>query len=106
MAAMKITFTVLLIALAMGVGCKSSDDAASGEGAGLHMSSDSAVCKKAMTCCEKMVELEKGKAAIEDINLSCSGVALAETDEQCEQFRQGYAAALQADGKALPSECE
>jgi hypothetical protein len=64
------------------------------------------VCKKALTCCEKRVELEKGAASIEDINLSCSGVAMAETDEQCEEFRQGYAASIEASGRDLPPECK
>lgn len=104
---MKIWFApVLVVALALGVGCKSSDEAAGDKGRGLHMSSDSEVCKKAMACCEKQVELEKGTASIEDINLSCSGVALAETDEDCEAFRKGYASALTAAGKELPVECQ
>lgn len=104
---MKIYFAaVLVVGLALGVGCKSSDDAGGDEGPALHMSSDSEVCKKAMACCEKQVELEKGTASPEDINLSCSGVALAETDEDCEAFRKGYVASLEAAGKELPAECQ
>jgi hypothetical protein len=95
-----------VVALALAGGCKSSGDQDSAEPAGLMMSSDSAVCKQAMACCEKRVELEKGATTIEDINLMCSGVALAETDEDCEQFRQGYAASIEAAGKELPAECK
>lgn len=97
---------VFVFAVALAAGCKSSDDAGGDDERGLAMSSDSAACKQAMACCEKRVELEKGEATPEDINLSCSGVAMAKTDELCEEFKQGYVVALEAAGKELPAECK
>jgi hypothetical protein len=102
--------TMMLLGLVLVQGCKSGDEKAEGAGAarsaGLEMASDSAICQKAMKCCEKRVELEKGKATIEDINLMCSGVALAKTDAECDQFRQGWVAAAEASGKTVPAECK
>lgn len=102
------TMKKLLLTLLWVAACKSADKAPAGGGGGggLEMSSSSAACKKAMTCCEKMVEVQKGKASPEDVNLSCSGVAIAKTDAECDQFRQGYAASLESGGKAVPAECK
>ena len=73
---------------------------------GLVMTSNSAACKKAMACCEQRVKIEKGSSKIEDINLMCSGVALASTDAECDQFRQGYVASFESAGKTVPAECK
>ena len=53
-----------------------------------------------------MVEAEKGKATPEDINLSCSGVGMADSDDICKEFKKGYAMALEASGKPLPDDCK
>lgn len=91
-------FCVAVLAL---VGCKSES-----KSSGLEMTSSSAVCKKAMACCEQYVKIEKGGTKSEDINLMCSGVALAATDAECDQFRQGYVATLEAGSKTVPAECK
>lgn len=92
-------FLVATLAL---VGCKSDKR----ESRGLEMSSSSAACKKAMTCCELRVKAQKGTATIEDLNISCSGVALAKTDAECSQFRDGYAAVFTEKGLEVPAECK
>lgn len=98
--------TILIAGALALVACKSkSDDKATG-GSKLEMKSNSAVCKKAMTCCELYVKVEKGASTPEDINLMCSGVALAATDAECDQFRQGYVATLESGGKTVPAECK
>ena len=92
---------LIVAALAL-VACKSDKKS---EG-GLEMKSSSAACKKAMTCCEQYVKIEKGGTKAEDVNLMCSGVALAGTDAECDQFRQGYVATLEAGSKTVPAECK
>lgn len=82
------------------VGCKSGK-----KEPGLEMASSSAVCKKAMSCCEAYAKDGKDTVSPEDLNLKCSGVALAKTDGECDLFRQGYADSLTAKGTALPAEC-
>ena len=91
---------LLLCVLAFAACSKKADEPA------LEMTSSSAVCKKAMTCCERYVKVEKGASSLEDINLMCSGVALATTDAECDQFRQGYIATLEGGGKTVPAECK
>jgi hypothetical protein len=71
----------------------------------LLMSSETAACKQAMKCCEAMVKDEKPTAGIEDMNMSCSGVALATTDEECGQFKAGYVAVLESREKAISADC-
>lgn len=93
-------FLVATLAL---VGCKSDKPAG---GSGLAMSSSSAACKKAMTCCELSVKAQKGTATPEDINLSCSGVALAKTDADCNLFRDGYVGVFTAKELEIPAECK
>lgn len=73
---------------------------------GLIMSSSSATCKAAMKCCEALVRDEKPSAGIEDLNLSCSGVALAKTDEACGQFQAGYVATFESRNKEVPADCK
>ena len=94
----------------LSIGCKSDTKGAGESGGdeerGLMMSSDSAVCKKAMSCCVALVKSEKGKASPEDVNLKCSGVALADTDDMCTQFHKGYVMALESSDKAVPAECK
>lgn len=92
---------MMLCVLALAACSKKAD-----EPAGLEMKSSSAVCKKAMTCCEQYVKIEKGASKLEDINLMCSGVALAATDAECEQFREGYVSTLESGGKPIPAECK
>ncbi|MEM9696021.1 MAG: hypothetical protein AAGA56_25990 [Myxococcota bacterium] len=84
------------------------DDAKSGNepSSRLAMSSESDVCKKAMKCCEERVKLETGGTKSEDINLKCSGVAMAKTDDECKQFAKGYAMSLEAGGKTVPASCK
>ncbi|MBA3397823.1 MAG: hypothetical protein H0T89_34685 [Deltaproteobacteria bacterium] len=89
----------LLLALLTVAACKSSDKEAP---AGLAMSSSSAACKKAMKCCELYAKLETPS----DLNLKCSGVALAKTDADCDLFRQGHASAFESKGTAVPADCK
>lgn len=42
----------------------------------------------------------------ENVILSCSGVALAETDEECGQFKKGYAMTFESKEKPVPAECK
>jgi len=100
---MKLASLALLVATAL-VGCKDKGAAPAGEG--LEMTSHSATCTKAMQCCVEMVKLDKGKATPEDINLSCSGVALAKDDAGCQEFAKGYAAAISEKEKPLPTACK
>ena len=72
----------------------------------LILSNDSPECRKALECCEAMVTAEKGKATPEDINLSCSGVGMADSDDTCKEFKKGYAMAFEASGKPVPDACK
>jgi len=105
---MKATMASLFLVSFLAVGCK-SDDKKGGDDLmpdGLMMSSDSAACKQAMKCCEAMVRDEKPAAGIEDMNISCSGVALATTDDECGQFKDGYVAAFTYQEKETPADCK
>ncbi|MBT8496208.1 MAG: hypothetical protein KJO07_24395 [Deltaproteobacteria bacterium] len=100
---------ILLFGIFLAVACKGESkdgDSAKDEGSspGLEMSSDSAACKQAMDCCKEMVKVTEGKLTPENVNLKCSGVALAESDDDCNQFKKGYAAAL--EGKEAPAVCK
>ena len=104
--AMKHALTAaLLLALScgLGFGCGSKDKDA---GPSLDMTSDSAVCKKAMACCKERVKLETGGLKADDLNLKCSGVALADTDEACTQFMQGYAMSFTEKKAEVPAVCK
>ncbi len=91
--------SLVLLAMLTVIACKSSEKAAP---AGLEMASSSAACKKAMKCCERYAKLETPS----DLNLKCSGVALAKTDADCELFRQGHAAAFESKNAAVPADCK
>jgi hypothetical protein len=83
------------------------DDKADGDKPSLLLSNDTPACRAALKCCEAMVANDKdGKATPEDINLSCSGVGMADSDETCGQFKEGYAAALEAKGADVPADCK
>ncbi len=101
---MKATMASVFLISLFALGCKSDgkDDMPDG----LLMSSESAACKQAMKCCEAMVRDEKPAAGIEDMNISCSGVALATTDDECGQFKAGYVAVFESREKALPADCK
>jgi len=103
----------VVLSLAVLGACKSEgskggdESAAKGDDSpALEMSSDSATCKKAMKCCVAVVKAEKGKAKIEDINLKCSGVALASSDDECSQFQKGYAMTFESKEQPVPAECK
>lgn len=101
-----LTFVCALLVASL-PGCKSSDKkAGESEAPGLSMSSNSAACKKAMACCAIYAKNDKGTATPEDLNLKCSGVAMAKSDTECDQFRQGYAASFDAKGTPAPAECK
>lgn len=86
---------------------KASSDKAAGDKPSLMLANDTPACKAALKCCEAMVAADKGgEAKPEDINLSCSGVGMADSDDNCEQFKQGYAAALEAKGADVPADCK
>jgi hypothetical protein len=70
----------------------------------LMMTSDSEACTKAIRCCEEMVIAKDGSADPDKINLSCSGVAMTEKDEDCDAFGKGYAAAF--GDKPVPEVCK
>lgn len=72
----------------------------------LMLKHDSPTCRQALKCCEAMVKLDKGKATPEDINLSCSGVGMADSDKTCEDFKKGYVMAIQSKGKEVPKDCK
>ena len=108
---MRISIVVALVLFLSTFGaCKSegekSGDSEAKESRGLYMSSDSAICKKSMQCCEARVKVEKGKVTPEDLNLMCSGVALAKTDKDCQAFMDGYVAVFELDKVDVPAECK
>ncbi len=70
------------------------------------MAHDSPACRKALTCCEAKIAVENPLAKAADYNGGCSGVALAASDADCEQFRKGYIDALTAEKKSVPGGCE
>lgn len=72
----------------------------------LRLSNDTPACQKALECCEKMVEIDKGKTTPEDINLSCSGVGMAADDKTCDDFKKGYAMGIESKGKPVPDSCK
>lgn len=85
---------------------KDGDKKAEADKPSLILSNDTPECQKALKCCEAMVTSEKGKATPEDINLSCSGVGMADSDDTCKEFKKGYAMAFEASGKPLPDDCK
>lgn len=100
-------FVVSSIVVAVGCGSDGKSKAASEDkGSGLMLSNDTPLCRKALECCEKMVELDKGKASPEDINLSCSGVGMAADDKGCDDFKKGYAMSIEGKGKPVPDSCK
>lgn len=95
--------------------CDKKDEAKDGKGdkdkaeakkPGLMLSNDTPACQKALACCEAMVTAKQGKATPEDINLSCSGVGMADNDKLCDDFKTGYAMAIEASGKPVPDSCK
>jgi hypothetical protein len=112
----KPTLLLTLCALLLAPACdKKSDegdkadkaDKAKSDKPSLLLSNDTPACRAALECCEAMVKADKdGKATPEDINLACSGVGMADSDETCDQFKQGYAAALEAKGAEVPAACK
>ena len=92
-----------LTTLCFGFGCGSKDKSS---GPSLDMSSDSAVCKKAMDCCKERVKLKTGSLKADDLNLMCSGVALATTDKNCNLFKEGYVLAFTAKKAEVPAVCK
>ncbi|NJK32841.1 MAG: hypothetical protein HC927_10775 [Deltaproteobacteria bacterium] len=72
----------------------------------LNLQNDTPACRKALECCEKMVEIDKGKATPEDINLSCSGVGMAGDDKTCDDFKKGYAMSIEGKGQPVPDSCK
>ncbi len=100
--------------------CKDKDAASGGKGSATakarapgslpwepdSMAHDSPACRKALTCCEAKIAVENPLAKAEDYNGGCSGVALAASDADCEQFRKGYIDALNAEKKSVPGGCE
>jgi hypothetical protein len=110
--------TMLLLAAAsffVLVACDKKDEKADGgEGdkkaeedkPSLMLTNDTPACRAALECCEAQVTAEKGKATPEDINLSCSGVGMAENDDTCNQFKTGYAQAIEGMGKPVPDVCK
>jgi hypothetical protein len=107
----RIATAVLLTALCF-PGCKDSssegsgDDTAADDKPSLMLSNDTEVCQKALRCCEEMIRARKGGTTPEDINLSCSGVGMAKTDDECQEFAKGYAAAIESVGAKLPPDCK
>lgn len=100
---------VFTLSSIIAAGCGSdgnSKPASDAKGPGLMLSHDSPGCRKALECCEKMVELDKGKATPEDINLSCSGVGLAADDKSCDDFKKGYAMSIESKSKPVPDSCK
>ena len=91
---------LLIVALVVITGCGKGDEPS------LHMTNSSAKCKQAMACCEQRVKTDKGKVTADDLNLMCSGVALAKTDEECDQFRAGYVAAFESKSVPVPAACK
>lgn len=107
-----ITMLVAVSALSLAA-CDKKDEAAGDkkdkaaeDKPSLILSNDTDVCRKALKCCEAMVEAEKGKLTPEDINLSCSGVGMANDDNMCQEFAKGFAIALEAGGKPVPDACK
>ncbi|MFO7562321.1 MAG: hypothetical protein R6X02_06730 [Enhygromyxa sp.] len=104
----------LLAALVFAPACDKKDEAKSDaksdeakkDKPSLMLSNDTPACQQALACCEKMVEIDKGEATPEDINLSCSGVGMAGDDKTCGDFKKGYAMAIEAKGQAVPDACK
>lgn len=88
-------------------GDKKEEAPANGRKSKLAMQSESEACTKAIRCCEEMVIAREGKVDPAAINLSCSGVAMAADDKQCEAFGMGYGMAAKASfkDKPLPEVC-
>jgi hypothetical protein len=106
----KPTLLCVLSALLLTPACddkKADDKKADGDKPSLLLTNDTPACKAALACCEAMVAADKGgKASPEDINLSCSGVGMADSDDTCEQFKQGFAASFEAKSAEVPAACK
>jgi hypothetical protein len=90
-----------------GEASKADADKAKSDKPSLMLRNDTPACQAALKCCEAMVKATKnGEATPEDINLSCSGVGMADSDDRCEEFKKGYAASLEAKGGELPADCK
>ncbi len=70
------------------------------------MSSNSAACQQAMKCCGAMVRDEEPTVSIDEMKMSCSGVALAKTDEECDQFKADYVAMIESRQNEAPAVCK
>ncbi len=92
---MKYVVVVIAIGLA---GCTRSSPS---DGDGLEMKSESAVCKRAMRCCEARVSARKPG----ELKRLCSGVAQATEDRVCEAFHQGYVASFELKKQPVPTIC-
>lgn len=106
-----LTALPILAALVLAPACDKKDEAKSDgksedKKPSLMLSNDTPACRQALECCEKMVEIDKGKATPDDINLSCSGVGLANDDNTCGDFKKGYAMAIEAKGQPVPDACK
>ncbi|PRQ09032.1 hypothetical protein [Enhygromyxa salina] len=87
-------------------GDKDKKETADADKPSLRLSNDTEECRNALKCCEAMVSAEKGSATPEDINLSCSGVGMADSDDLCKEFKKGFTMALEAGGKPVPDACK
>jgi hypothetical protein len=114
MKALPRTLTLLAISAALALtacdkkeeGKKDDKKKAEEDKPSLILSNDTPACRTALECCEAMVELEKGEATPEDINLSCSGVGMAADDKTCGDFQKGYVMAIEGSGKPVPDACK
>lgn len=87
-------------------GDKDKDKKAKGDKPSLMLSNDTEACKQALKCCEAMVESQGTELTPEQINLSCSGVGMADSDDTCNEFKKGYAMSIEAAGKPVPDACK
>ena len=73
----------------------------------LRLRNDTDACRHALECCVERVKLDNdGKADPDQINLSCSGIGMAQDDATCKQFAEGYAYNFEKAGKPLPEVCK
>ncbi|MEM6296326.1 MAG: hypothetical protein AAGA54_33960 [Myxococcota bacterium] len=108
----------LLGALSLASGCDGDDAKSSAKSESkpaedakpkpaLRLQNDTDACRQALECCVERVKLDNdGKAEPDQINLSCSGIGMAQDDATCKQFAQGYAYNFEKAGKPLPEVCK
>jgi|GEM_PF-2546955 len=85
---------------------KDGDKAEKKDKPALMLSNDTEVCRKALECCVESVKVENdGKAEPDQINLSCSGVAMASDDDTCKQFADGYKYTFEKAKAEVPAVC-